>query len=82
MRWRAAGTHDGTMSLPSAVNPGHPERICWGCHQFCRAGDLRCGNGSERAQHPFEIFGEDWQGWGLDAPPTPRDPAVSEPTGR
>ncbi len=79
MNWRAAVTHDGAMSPPSAAKPGHPERICWGCQQFCRAGELRCGNGSDRAQHPAEIFGEDWQGWGLDALATPGDPPVSDP---
>jgi hypothetical protein len=29
---------------------------------------LHCGNGTERVQHPFEVFGDVWQGWGLDAP--------------
>ena len=27
---------------------------------------MKCGNGSERVQHPFELFGEGWQNWGLD----------------
>jgi hypothetical protein len=27
---------------------------------------MSCGNGSDRTQHPFELFGEDWQNWGGD----------------
>lgn len=52
------------------VHPGHPERICWGCEHFCPADAMRCGNGTERAPHPFELFGEDWTSFGLaaDAP--------------
>jgi hypothetical protein len=49
------------------LHPKHPERVCWGCDQYCAAGDLRCGNGSDRAQHPVEIFGDDWLEQGLDA---------------
>lgn len=45
----------------------HPERICWGCDKYCPADSLACGNGSERTQHPAELFGEDWLEWGLDA---------------
>lgn len=44
----------------------HPERICWGCDKYCPADWLQCGNGSERTQHPAEIFGEDWYEWGID----------------
>lgn len=47
------------------LNPGHPERICWGCEHYCPAHDLRCGNGSVRTQHPREIFGPDWLEVGL-----------------
>ena len=43
-----------------ALLPKHPERICWGCDQYCPADDLRCGNGTIRTQHPIELFGEDW----------------------
>ena len=43
-----------------ALHPKHPERICWGCDQYCPADDLRCGNGTIRTQHPVELFGEDW----------------------
>jgi hypothetical protein len=42
------------------IHPKHPERICWGCALHCPAHDLCCGNGSVRAQHPVELFGEDW----------------------
>ncbi|GGZ77865.1 hypothetical protein GCM10007161_06470 [Ignatzschineria indica] len=41
-------------------NPKHPERICWGCERLCAANKMFCGNGSERSQHPCELFGEDW----------------------
>lgn len=46
------------MKVP--LHPKHPERICWGCDKYCPACDLRCGNGTERAQHPVELLGEDW----------------------
>lgn len=49
------------------IRPGHPERICWGCERFCPADDMRCGNGTERAQHPIELWGEDWMSIGGDA---------------
>lgn len=45
------------------IHPAHPERVCWGCDKLCPADDLRCGNGSDRAQHPVELFGEDWWEW-------------------
>ena len=54
-----------TRNIP--LRPGHPERICWGCEHFCPADAMRCGNGTERAQHPVELFGEDWVSFGLDA---------------
>ena len=47
--------------------PAHPERVCWGCNLYCPAKDMRCGNGSDRTQHPAELFGDDWDQWGLDA---------------
>jgi Protein of unknown function (DUF3079) len=50
-----------------ALNPKHPERICWGCDKYCSADDLRCGNGTIRTQHPVELFGEDWLEWELDS---------------
>jgi hypothetical protein len=27
---------------------------------------MKCGHGSDRTQHPFELFGEDWRDWGHD----------------
>ena len=49
------------MTKPKvALNPKHPERICWGCGLYCPADDLRCGNGTIRTQHPSELFGADW----------------------
>ncbi len=58
-------------------NPAHPERTCWGCDRYCAADALACGNGSERTQHPAELFGDDWAEWGLDAPESPSPPAPS-----
>lgn len=49
------------------LRPGHPERICWGCEHLCPADDMRCGNGTERAQHPIELWGEDWESVGPQA---------------
>jgi hypothetical protein len=45
------------------INPRHPERICWGCDRYCPASSMACGNGSDRTQHPAEIFGPDWSEW-------------------
>ncbi|MDE1951948.1 MAG: DUF3079 domain-containing protein [Betaproteobacteria bacterium] len=49
------------------THPIHPERICWGCARYCAADSMRCGNGSERTQHPVELLGQDWLDFGLDA---------------
>lgn len=46
------------------IHPAHPERNCWGCERYCAADSMLCGNGSERTQHPVELFGDDWN---LDA---------------
>ncbi len=59
------------MAKKFPLNPKHPERICWGCDKYCAVGALKCGNGSERTQHPAELFGEDWfefEGWGGEPP--------------
>ena len=48
------------------IRPGHPERICWGCELYCPADDMRCGNGTDRTQHPIELWGEDWMDFGPD----------------
>jgi len=45
------------------IRPAHPERTCWGCDAYCAAASMRCGNGSERTQHPVELFGDDWAEW-------------------
>ena len=47
------------------LHPKRPENICWGCDRFCPAADLYCGNGTIRAPHPAELFGEDWDQWAL-----------------
>ena len=57
------------------IHPKNPERICWGCDKYCPADNLACGNGSERTQHPSEIFGDDWHEWGLSADEPPTRPA-------
>jgi hypothetical protein len=48
---------------PVPLRPKHPERVCWGCDNYCPADDLACGNGTIRTPHPAELFGEDWQEW-------------------
>lgn len=62
------------MTRRFPVNPPHPERTCWGCDRYCSARSLICGNGSERTQHPAELFGEDWAQWlPPDAAAAPQD---------
>jgi hypothetical protein len=60
------------------IHPANPERLCWGCDDYCPADSMKCGNGSDRTQHPFELFGENWQDWGEQLNPentsTPRSP--------
>jgi len=54
------------MAKKFPSHPKHPERICWGCDKYCSVDALKCGNGSDRTQHPLELFGEDWtefMGW-------------------
>lgn len=48
------------MAKKFPLHPKHPERICWGCDKYCSVDELRCGNGSDRTQHPIELFGRDW----------------------
>ena len=55
------------MAKRFPLHPKHPERICWGCDKYCPANSLACGNGTDRTQHPMELFGEDWFEIGLDA---------------
>lgn len=62
------------MAVNVPIRPGHPERICWGCEHFCPANDMRCGNGTDRAQHPIELWGENWMAIECDeTPPEPTD---------
>ena len=61
------GMNSNSRTPPSALHPRHPERICWGCDKYCAAEDLACGNGTIRAPHPVELFGEDWLDWSADA---------------
>jgi hypothetical protein len=39
---------------------------------------MACGNGSERSQHPIELYGEGWETWGLD-PVVPEQPPQEQP---
>jgi hypothetical protein len=58
------------MSRPARrfpLHPANPHRICWGCDKYCPADSMACGNGSDRTQHPVELFGEGWEAW---EPPT------------
>lgn len=50
------------MAKKFPIHPANPERICWGCDQFCAADAMACAN--ERSPHPAELFGEDWLAWG------------------
>jgi hypothetical protein len=63
-----------------ALNPKHPERICWGCDKYCSADDLRCGNGTIRTQHPIELFGDDWLKWELNSGASPIEAAQPNKT--
>lgn len=56
------------MAKKFPIHPSSPERICWGCDKYCPVDSLACGNGSDRTQHPVELFGNDWLDWGLDVP--------------
>jgi len=50
-------------SIPMNRNPhhpAHPERVCWGCDQYCPADNLVCGSDTVRTPHPVELFGKDW----------------------
>lgn len=54
------------MTKRFPLNPPHPERVCWGCDKYCPADSMVCGNGSERTQHPAELFGADWVEWAAE----------------
>ncbi|MFO1337066.1 MAG: DUF3079 domain-containing protein [Burkholderiaceae bacterium] len=64
------------MSKKFPIKPQHPERVCWGCDRYCATDALMCGNGSERTQHPIELFGEDWATFGLDPLVDAAEPAT------
>ena len=53
------------------IHPARPELICWGCDRYCPADSMACGNGSDRTQHPIELFGPGWETFGLNAPAAP-----------
>lgn len=55
------------MAKKFPIYPAKPEKICWGCDQYCPVDQMACGNGSDRTQHPSELFGADWMSFGLDA---------------
>jgi hypothetical protein len=76
------------MARKFPLHPKHPERICWGCDQYCPADAMKCGNGSGRTQHPIELLGDDWYkfgDWGLDpeaeTETSTSPPSQPEPTG-
>jgi len=50
------------MAKKFPIHPANPERICWGCDQFCATNAMACSN--ERSPHPSELFGDDWLVWG------------------
>lgn len=65
--WRGAAAHNGlAMAKKFPIHPARPERTCWGCDRYCAADAMICGNGTERTQHPIELFGEGWEEEGLD----------------
>lgn len=67
------------MSKRFPLNPAHPERVCWGCDQYCAVDAMRCGNGSVATLHPAELFGEDWMQWGTADAPAPAAQELPEP---
>ena len=52
------------MAKNFPIFPKNPERICWGCDQYCPTDALKCGNGSGRTLHPAEMLGDDWYEYG------------------
>jgi hypothetical protein len=60
-------------------SPARPERTCWGCDNYCAADAMICGNGTERTQHPIELFGAGWDSLGLDPVAPPAEPQDAEP---
>jgi hypothetical protein len=66
------------MAKRFPILPANPERTCWGCDRYCSADDMACGNGSDRTQHPVELFGPGWDRTG-SSPVTPADPPATSP---
>jgi hypothetical protein len=69
------------MAKKFPVHPANPERICWGCDQFCATNAMACAN--ERSPHPAELFGDDWLEWGdeqLAPATTATDPSAPPDT--
>lgn len=62
------------MAKKFPIHPARPERICWGCDQFCAVDAMACAN--ERAPHPCELFGDDWLAWGQQQAPAQADAAA------
>jgi hypothetical protein len=56
------------MAKRFPIHPARPELICWGCDRYCPADAMACGNGSDRTQHPAELFGDGWDSFGLNQP--------------
>jgi len=63
------------------LRPARPELICWGCDRYCPANAMICGNGSDRSQHPYELFGEGWESFGLNAPAADTPPSTDDDDG-
>ena len=61
------------------ADPPHPERNCWGCDRYCATNNMLCGNGSERTQHPAELFGPEWERWVAPAEAPKSSPLSAEP---
>lgn len=62
------------------IAPARPDRTCWGCDKYCPAGAMACGNGSDRTQHPIELFGPGWERGGLDPfEPAPASESAAPP---
>jgi hypothetical protein len=68
------------MAKKFPIHPAHPERICWGCDKYCSVDSMGCGNGSDRTQHPVELFGSDWLEFGNETadPSQDSDSQVTE----
>jgi hypothetical protein len=67
------------MAKKFPTHPKHPERICWGCDKYCSVDSLKCGNGSDRTQHPMELFGGDWLEFGNEES-KPLDDPITDPS--